>query len=302
MFAGKRSEAEAASESIQSLKDRCASMMGDACRLLALSMIQGAEAEKEIPAALELLEKACELDDHEGCHYAGALRAAGVGIASAPELAFAHFVRGCNIGGGPSCTMAAKFAGAGVGTEKDPAQAAELLNKGCALNDGPACLGLSVMIERAPELFSDVDDAEAKALEYTRKACELDVPLACFMLGLRMRSGVGAPKDELRAAAMFGRACKLSYVPGCYELGVSYAVGTGVSKDAVLAAKYFRLACENGSPEGCLNFAAALNNGEGVPHNPKAAQMIYQRAVALREQAEKANAANAGAGAAVTHK
>lgn len=212
----------------------------------------------------------------------------GVGTEKRLDASFASFMRGCELGGGASCTMAGRMQATGHGVAAaDVAQGAELYNRGCEANDATGCLLLAVTLMEHPDVFAGVDDAAQAAASYSKKACDLDSPEACYLMGIRHSSGEGVNKDALRAASMFGKACKLSYVPGCYQLAVHYAAGVGVPKDAVLAAKYFRLSCENGSVEGCINFASALQNGEGVPHNPKAAQVIYQRALEMREKAKR---------------
>ncbi len=83
------------------------------------------------------------------------------------------------------------------------------------------------------------------------RACKVDGPAACVLLGGALYVGKFDLPDEGRAVTLFDGACNLRFSSGCVLLGVALVQGKGVAADPVRARDLFRAACDDDNALGC---------------------------------------------------
>lgn len=91
----------------------------------------GVDLPKDVPHAVELYGRACELYDEEACFIAGRLLAAGEGMPADSARALRFFADLCNGGMAQACSRAADLA---------PHHRADYLRRACILSEASLCL------------------------------------------------------------------------------------------------------------------------------------------------------------------
>lgn len=109
-------------------------------------------------------------------------------------------------------------------------------------------------------------------------SCHQGDAWACGSLGVVFANGMGVPKDETRAAALFQAACDGGYPEDCYNLGVLVHSGAGVKKDEERAIALFQSSCDADFATGCFNLGVMYLNGDGVKKDKDRAQAMFQKA------------------------
>ncbi|MGD9536786.1 MAG: tetratricopeptide repeat protein [Alphaproteobacteria bacterium] len=95
-----------------------------------------------------------------------------------------------------------------------------------------------------------VDQDDAKAVYWYRKAAESGHDGAQNNLGLMYASGQGVRRDDVEAVAWWRKAAEQGYAKAQYNLGVMYLNGWGTPRDLVQAHKWFDLAAASYPPGG----------------------------------------------------
>src|SRR5262249_19698646 len=111
----------------------------------------------------------------------------------------------------------------------------------------------------------------------------------CVNVGRAYRDGIGVPKDETRAAAVFQEACdrkpdsedvdpESNAARACSLLGALYLAGEGLEKNLVEGRKLSELGCERGDSFGCFNAAVIYSAGSGTERDMARAAIFLDRA------------------------
>lgn len=129
------------------------------------------------------------------------------------------------------------------GIEVDYFVANKYLKKACDGNDNTGCFNLAVSYDLGEGVTRD----NIKAYELYKKACELNHPNACYVVGGYFGNGTG--KDEQTALKYFIKACKLGEWSACNNAG-AILFNQDKTQDAL---KCFKKACEHGDEWGCKN-------------------------------------------------
>ena len=102
----------------------------------------------------------------------------------------------------------------------------------------------------------------SKALQYHKKACDLDWADSCGLVGSAYYLGKGTKEDLALAKSYFEKSCKMESEIGCYGLGEIYQFGNGVPQNLSKAKELFGRACDLGEQKGCN--AYKMLNEQGV--------------------------------------
>jgi TPR repeat protein len=131
--------------------------------------------------------------------------------------------------------------GNGAGVAKDEAQARKLFERAAAAGNPRGISNLAALGGGAP-----ADPVQARNL--LAKAGETN-PEAQYQLGLMIADGVGGPKDDVTARALFEKAAAQNH-PGALErMGAFAQEGRGGDKDATAAKAYYEKAAALGNED-----------------------------------------------------
>jgi TPR repeat protein len=131
--------------------------------------------------------------------------------------------------------------GNGAGVARDEAQARKLFERAAAAGNPRGISNLAALGGGA-----SADPAQARSL--LAKAGENN-PEAQYQLGLMIAEGVGGPKDDVTARALFEKAAVQNH-PGALErMGAFAQQGRGGDKDATAAKAYYEKAAALGNDD-----------------------------------------------------
>ena len=130
----------------------------------------------------------------------------------------------------------------GLGVQQNEAEAVNWYRKAAEQRDAYAQLNLGVMHANG----RGVQKNEAVAVNWFRKSAEQGNAIAQFKLGLMYGNGEGIPKDEAEAVNWIRKAAEQGHANAQFSLGVGYANGQVVQLDEVEAVSWFRKAAEQG--------------------------------------------------------
>lgn len=111
----------------------CDAKLARSCTSLARLVREGRVSGADLDYAA-LFQKACDLNDGDGCAYAG------VAHLLTPPDAIARFEKGCSLRSAAACAQLADYFGDGNFVPKDPARAIAADDKACALGAGGSCV------------------------------------------------------------------------------------------------------------------------------------------------------------------
>ena len=280
------------------------------CVKLAWMLLRGVGlVGRDVRRALELLRRACELGDADGCTgyakegpaaggdrfmrrgfdlllaacAAGELRRcwsayyqhqAARGTPGVPDEIWRALVAktgaACDGGDADACVEASRLALEGVGRDRDRVDAKALTLRACALGNALAC-ALSAMALEATDL--------ERARTLYRRGCTLGNGSACSSLAR-------GEANPARIVELQQRACDLGDHNTCSDLARRLERGDGVPADPLRARGLAELLCRRGWANVCLELAAA--------------EPLFERARVLHELAcRRGDFARGCAGAAV---
>ncbi|MCA9644175.1 MAG: sel1 repeat family protein, partial [Myxococcales bacterium] len=108
----------------------------------------------------------------------------------------------------------------------------------CEKDDADACMQYATL-----HLLGDrVERDLGRAGKFMLRACELDQPLACTLLGIEMLNEASPHPDLARGREFLRRPCERGYGEACHALGLSYAN----AGDRASAERYLKRACTLG--------------------------------------------------------
>jgi TPR repeat protein len=125
------------------------------------------------------------------------------------------------------------------------------------------------------------------AYAYFSYACKMDNPIALFMKGVCLNTGVGTKKDQKAAFTLFERSAKLGYVKAQYNTGLAFEQGIGIDSSLTMAKYWYEEAIKQGDIQSYLSLAEFYFYGTAVT------PMDQARAVRYLKEAEKRGSSEA---------
>ena len=184
----------------------------EACVDLALALYDGSGTREDPERAVQLLNKACTLDE--------------------------PIMRACATLGDASAD------GKGV-DRKDIKQSTELYDKACDASYAPACVKAGA---RLIDSRSRKDIPEAA--RHFERACSLDARLGCYELAVLHAEGKWPEANDAAASEYFQKTCNIDPTRGCYEAAKLMEEGKVKAREGEIEYLY-NLACEYGSADAC---------------------------------------------------
>jgi hypothetical protein len=240
--------------------------------------------------ALSLFERACELDDPEGCLLLASAFAMGTLAPRDDARATPIYEKACALGSALGCYNTGLMYNEGRGAPLDHGRALRAYAEGCSMGSTTACTDEGYMRQHGRGVARD----EAAAASLYERACE-GTPcqagnlLGCLNLGKVYRDGIGVTADPARAAQIFRSACQRPAEDGdvdpgphraraCSLLGALHLAGRGVATDLVEGLTLSQRGCDQGDGFGCFNAGVVFSRGLGVPPDEERAMEYFRRA------------------------
>jgi TPR repeat protein len=163
----------------------------------------------------------------------------------------------------------------GAGVVRDAQEAALWLRKAAALGDDNAMADLAhlALTRQAPEAAGQATFA------WFQQNAEGGNPAAVFNLGICLAEGIGTPRDDALALALFRQAAKCMPVAQ-YWCGRMLAEGRGSALDLSAARAWFLQAAEQHYADAEAAAGEMLLNGRGGPSDRSMAMVLFMRAAA----------------------
>ena len=117
----------------------CDRAISFACTVLAGRLERGEGIPRDLPRAVVLHERACELRDAASCVSAARMHASGRGVPPSRAKQIELLTTACKLGDALSCAVPARAFATGNGVPRDERRATELWQTACAAGVAPAC-------------------------------------------------------------------------------------------------------------------------------------------------------------------
>lgn len=127
-----------------------------------------------------------------------------------------------------------------------------------------------------------VEEDDLTALEWFKKAAEMDYPDALYTIGNAYSFGnYGLQIDYGASFSYCLRAAQLGNAKAMFAIGNMYDRGIGIAEDKELAVQWYQKASMLGNASATYNLASKYLNGEAVQEDPVFAGKMFERAAEL---------------------
>ena len=140
---------------------------------------------------------------------------------------------------------------------------------------------------RVPEQTKDMVEPPP-ARDEREQGCTTSDPLRCFDAARQLSEGIGGPRNEARARAMWAIGCDadqarsadggLARAGNCFNLGLVWDQGLGVRANPQKACTLFEKACADGLPDGCFRLGSCQELGIGGAKDATKARASHKKA------------------------
>ncbi len=211
----------------------------DAMLTKAYHYYMGDILEKDIPKALELLDKAIALGSGDAAYRAGTLYEEGVvDLNGNPDYATAlsYYEKGAEMNDGQCCGYAGRYYLIGLTVEKDTGKAKNYYEKGVALESPYCMVELAIMYDEG----NGVEQDAARSVELLKQASGYNYAHAWYLLGRCYKYALGTDENPDEAIACFEKAGEQKHAKALAELGYCYEAGYGVEPNGRKAMEYMQ--------------------------------------------------------------
>lgn len=202
------------------LSAQCTRNIGNACFKLYDSYFSPPRG------SISLLEKACTLNDGEGCNELGSIYVRRHKYAKAVGL----LEKSCNLNIGKGCYSLAKLHMNGEGVPKNTSKAQILYKKSCDLGNKSGCSSLK-------------DTNIVSNFTVYKNKCNAGDGKLCRNIGSLFYYGTGLKKSYKNALVYFKKSCSFRYASGCFQAADIYYTGRGVPQNICKAQEYYKKEC-----------------------------------------------------------
>jgi len=242
----------------QSFSKACMTHHAESCYQLAKLVRNAKGGPKDLVRAVDLYGIACEeWKVPDACVDLGLALYDGEGTREDPERSVQLLKKACNLEE-PIWRACARLADAyaeGKGVDKkDEDKAEELYAKSCDAKFAKACVAAG-----RRHLESRRKDDIIAAAKYFGKACEIDARKGCFELAKMHEDGKWDDATDKAASEFYQKTCNIDPPRGCYEAAELMAAGKVEAREGEIEYLY-NLACEHGHTEACSKRQIDLGN------------------------------------------
>jgi len=249
------------------LSAACEQGDGYACRMMG-EVARGQE--KNEARAVEWYQKACALEDAEGCFQLGNSRTNRSVTERDEQKGAAAFERGCLFGSGEACNVWGEMTQEGRGTAKDPSLASALFKESCAGRSPAGCTNWGLALASGRGIQANIE----AAFEPMHFACEHKSAPACQWLGEQFASGENT--HPAKALEYFDQACQMNDWAACRRL----LEESGTTKSSSLSndiENRMKASC-TANPDACYQLALLLGTGNDAEERATERLTLFQKA------------------------
>lgn len=203
--------------------------------------------ERDPEGAAAAAKVAADRGDAEAQFRYGVFLINGEGVEKAPGSAGEYWRRSAAQGYVEAVNRLGICALYGIcGEEKNPVKAAGYFQSAADAGLPDAMFNLCMLYDSGTGVSKD----DRKAYDYMLQAAELNFPMACVMMGMRMAfEKASSEETRQKGAEYLTKAAEAGNQEGQYLLGVCCEKGMGVEKDLSEAAGWYRRAAKAGSKQ-----------------------------------------------------
>lgn len=117
-----------------------------------------------------------------------------------------------------------------------------------------------------------------EALRWYEKAAQGGAPTAQYLLGYRLESGAGVPRDVAQAARWYRAAAAQGHAMAQFRLGWMRQNGHGLAQDMGKAVSWYVSAAAQGIAAAAFNLGYLYERGHGVAADRDKARLYYTQA------------------------
>jgi TPR repeat protein len=126
-----------------------------------------------------------------------------------------------------------------------------------------------------------VEQSNAYAVKWYRKAAEQGNAEACYQLGMSYYKAEGVFQDFVEARHWLQKSDFSKHNDAALMLASFFRTGTGGPADSAMAAKYQQIAAENGDAASLYSLAVQYYNGTGKEQNDAKAFELFLKAAEM---------------------
>lgn len=279
----------------------CLAGKGRACLEAAEAVRKQTGEPRDLSAAAQYFQRACDADVADGCHELALLSATGELGVLEDDRASALLQQACDQGRLASCGYLASRLLFGFGVAVDPVLARVLAARSSKALEAGCKKGVALDCDtRAFLAFTEVDGKRAAAFDWWKKAapglqkgCKAGRAMECRVAGLLSQLGNGVKADAKAALGPFERGCALGDAWSCQFAAGAYQAGLGVEVNLAAAASAAERGCARAHEGSCRLLATLLKQGEGVAKDEgRSATLFAQADVDLARRCERRDGAS----------
>ena len=214
-------------------------------------------AGKDVPAALELFNKAAEAGHTRAFDELGNFAVRGIGREQNITEGTRLYKVGSDLGDPYAMLNYGRNLAGGRGVKKDLEGGIRLMNRAVELGHTYAMNALGSMYYYGQGLKEN----PARGITFYKAAFARGDIYAMRNLGIAYREGKGVKKDITNAFALFKKASDGGHPSAPTDIGAMYFKGDGVKKDMAAAIKWYELGAERGDPWAASNLAWIYSKG-----------------------------------------
>jgi TPR repeat protein len=252
----------------------CSFQDGGSCAQIGYALLGGEFALTAEGQWYDWLDRACKLDDWDGCYYLATRSVAQ--SEEALRWAAPLLDKACGKGHNLSCATYATWLASGTQVRKDCDAVKRIAARPCYENHADACAALGWCGHAQDHAFGK--SVKRTSEDLLHEACQVGSAFACYHLAARL-AGIEQPKAEALAAAVkqvttdesrppklavvLGRACDRGSEAGCLALALVW-IDERTQAHQHSGLDLLRRLCDAGNGRACLHAGRAYEAGKIV--------------------------------------
>lgn len=227
---------------------------------------------------LRLLDEACRVGP-AACANLAELYLMGLFVPESQEKALKYGSRACDNDIARGCNVVGALWSQDMENRKSREMALEFLGRACGMDHITACMNRGRMLTMLEQYGQAIADFE--------KACQFDIPEACYAAGALLFEGHDPSRPEKTLPrSLMEKACYGQHYEACNDAGWAIEQTSAGIGDMHSALTLYQMACDHGQEMGCGNALRLHFNEAAQIQIPVAASVLDHAKRQCFEQVE----------------